>query len=120
MKTALSGVVNWFGVFGDGNAAKAQVPARTAGQQPGRKRMNAEALNDPPPAPVPDPPGAWTPGRLRFVAALWGEGFIGPGGEEEALRLSKPLGLQSSHSLLNIGAGMGGPRGRSPPPRVRG
>jgi cyclopropane fatty-acyl-phospholipid synthase-like methyltransferase len=62
----------------------------------------------PEPPPVPDPPGAWTPARLRFAAALWGEGFLGPGGAEEALRLSKPLGLQSSHSLLNIGAGLGG------------
>lgn len=109
MKTAISGVVNWFGAFGEGNAGKEQAAARAAGLQSGRKRMNAEALNEPPPAPVPDPPGAWTPARLRFVAALWGEGFIGPGGEEEALRLSKPLGLQSSHSLLNLGAGMGGP-----------
>ncbi|WP_291297176.1 hypothetical protein [Elioraea sp.] len=108
MKTALSGVVNWFGAFGDGSAEKAQARARAAGQQPGRQAMNAEALNDAPPTPVPDPPGAWTPARLRFVAALWGEGYTGPGGDEEALRLSKPLGLQSSHSLLNLGAGTGG------------
>lgn len=69
---------------------------------------NAARGDAPEPPPVPDPPGAWTPARLRFVAALWGEGFIGPGGAEEALRLSKPLGLQSSHSLLNLGAGLGG------------
>lgn len=108
MKTALSGVVNWFGAFGDGRGERppAPLPQQTR-QQPGRNRMNAEAETHTPAA-VPDPPGAWTPARLRFVAALWGEGFTGPGGEEEALRLSKPLGLQSSHSLLNLGAGAGG------------
>jgi SAM-dependent methyltransferase len=98
MKTALSGVVNWLGTFGDGRAEKAEAPARPP----------ARVSEDVPAPPVPDPPGAWTPARLRFVAALWGEGFIGPGGEEEALRLAKPLGLQSSHSLLHLGAGMGG------------
>lgn len=70
--------------------------------------QNAAAAQAPEPPTVPDLPGAWTPARLRFVSALWGEGFTGPGGAEEALRLSKPLGLQSSHSLLNIGAGLGG------------
>lgn len=57
---------------------------------------------------VPDETKVWPEARLRFLSALWGEGFVGPGGAEEALRLSKPLGLQSSHSLLNVGAGLGG------------
>jgi cyclopropane fatty-acyl-phospholipid synthase-like methyltransferase len=70
--------------------------------------QNAAAAQAPEAPAVPDLPGAWTPARLRFVSALWGEGFTGPGGAEEALRLSKPLGLQPTHSLLNIGAGLGG------------
>lgn len=96
MKAALSGVVNWFGARGE-EPAKAK-PSKAALPQPAVRE----------PEPVPDPPGAFTPARLRFLTALWGEGFIGPGGEEEALRLSKPLGLQSSHSLLNLGGGLGG------------
>lgn len=96
MKAALSGVVNWFGARGE-EPAKAK-PSKAARPEPAVRE----------PEPVPDPPGAFTPARLRFLTALWGEGFIGPGGEEEALRLSKPLGLQSSHSLLNLGGGLGG------------
>jgi cyclopropane fatty-acyl-phospholipid synthase-like methyltransferase len=103
MKAALTGVVNWFGSRGE--EAEAPPPARVKEKAMPPHRAAAEA---PEPPVVPDPPGAWTPARLRFVSALWGEGFTGPGGAEEALRLSKPLGLQSSHSLLNIGAGLGG------------
>jgi len=102
MKAALSGVVTWFGSFGDGRAAPAARPEAPTGQprmQPAIETREAEPA---------DPPEAWTPSRLRFAATLWGEGFLGPGGEQEALRLSKPLGLQSSHSLLNLGAGLGG------------
>jgi hypothetical protein len=102
MKTALAGVVTWFGSRGE--AAEAPAP-----RAPERATPRAVAAAAPPePEPAADPPGAWTPARLRFVSALWGEGFTGPGGAEEALRLSKPLGLQSSHSLLNLGAGLGG------------
>ena len=101
MKAALSGVVTWFGSFGDGRARPPTRPA-PAPRPPGRLAAEAE------PQPQPDPPGAWTPRRIRLAATLWGEGFISPGGEEEALRLSKPLGLQESHSLLNLGAGLGG------------
>lgn len=103
MKAALAGVVNWLGAFGDGRAKPPAVPA-PAPQRP-RPRL-AEPVAEP--EPMPDPPGAWTPRRIRFAASLWGEGFISPGGEEEALRLTKPLGLQESHSLLNLGAGLGG------------
>lgn len=46
--------------------------------------------------------------RLAVLAALWGEGFTGPGGEDEVLRLTKPLGLSPSHSVLHLGAGLGG------------
>lgn len=101
MKAGLSGVVNWFGSQG-GEGAK---PASR-----GKEKAMPQSAAAPAPEPplVPDPPGAWTPARLRFASALWGEGFTGPGGAEEALRLSKPLGLQSSHSLLNLGAGLGG------------
>lgn len=102
MKAALAGVVNWFGSFGEGRTAAA-APAAAAPRP--RQRQGDSS---PEPEPVPDPPGAWTPRRLRFAASLWGEGFVSPGGEEEALRLTKPLGLQESHSLLNLGAGLGG------------
>lgn len=106
MTSALSQAVSWLGSFGQGRGARSEGRAgEGAPPPPARPRLD-EATPEPPP--VPDPPGAWTPARLRLAALLWGEGFIGPGGEDEALRLAKPLGLQSSHSLLNLGAGLGG------------
>jgi SAM-dependent methyltransferase len=47
--------------------------------------------------------------RLQLVEALWGEGFLLPGGAEEVLRLAVPLGLSAASSLLLLGAGSGGP-----------
>jgi hypothetical protein len=52
---------------------------------------------------------AWPADRLRINDALWGAGYIHPGGEAETLRLAKPLGLSAASSLLLLGAGAGGP-----------
>lgn len=52
---------------------------------------------------------AWPPARLALAHRLWGEGFIYPGGEIEALRLTRPLGVSSEASLLIVGVGSGGP-----------
>jgi len=51
----------------------------------------------------------WPSARIGVVEALWGEGFLFPGGREETLRLAKPLGLSAASSLLLLGAGSGGP-----------
>ncbi len=61
---------------------------------------------------VPEPvevAGAWPPARIAVVDQLWGEGFTLPGGADETLRLAKPLGLNSSATVLMLGAGGGGP-----------
>jgi len=50
----------------------------------------------------------WPTARVGVAEALWGEGFLFPGGRDEALRLAKPLGLSAAGSLLFIGAGPGG------------
>jgi hypothetical protein len=50
----------------------------------------------------------WPSARISVAEALWGEGFLLPGGEEEALRLAKPLGLSAASSLMLVGAGIGG------------
>ncbi len=55
------------------------------------------------------PPPTWTADRLATTDALWGDGYQFPGGEDETLRLAKPLGLSAASSLLLIGAGGGGP-----------
>jgi cyclopropane fatty-acyl-phospholipid synthase-like methyltransferase len=51
----------------------------------------------------------WPSARISVAEALWGEGFLLPGGEAETLRLAKPLGLTDASSLLLLGAGSGGP-----------
>ncbi len=51
---------------------------------------------------------AWPRSRLDFAAKLWGEGFILPGGEQEVLRLARPLGVSPASSLLLLGSGPGG------------
>src|ERR1700744_3627277 len=50
----------------------------------------------------------WPSARISVAEALWGEGFLFPGGSAEVLRLAKPLGLSAASSLLMIGAGPGG------------
>lgn len=68
----------------------------------------AEAAPEPPPQPEPPPEQVWHPGRLAITDALWGDGYLIPGGEIELLRLAKPLGLSAAASLLLLGAGSGG------------
>ena len=46
------------------------------------------------------PESPWHKGRLTVTDALWGDGYILPGGEVELLRLAKPLGLSAAASLL--------------------
>ena len=70
---------------------------------------------EPTASPVPDPELAddddpvWPSARIGVAEALWGEGFLFPGGGAEVLRLTAPLGLSAASSLLLIGAGSGGP-----------
>ncbi len=51
----------------------------------------------------------WPPERMAVADLLWGAGFTLPGGEEEVLRLAKPLGLSAACSVLLLGCGAGGP-----------
>ena len=51
----------------------------------------------------------WPVQRVEAVESLWGPGYVGPGGAEETLRLSRPLGLSDKSVLLLLGGGLGGP-----------
>jgi SAM-dependent methyltransferase len=57
----------------------------------------------------PPEPTLWPAGRLAVAEALWGEGYLFPGGEAEMLRLARPLGLSAAASMLVVGTGSGGP-----------
>jgi cyclopropane fatty-acyl-phospholipid synthase-like methyltransferase len=61
------------------------------------------------PALVAPPRPRWPARRVAAVEALWGNGFTGPGGAAETVRLAGPLGLNSNASLLLLGGGLGGP-----------
>jgi cyclopropane fatty-acyl-phospholipid synthase-like methyltransferase len=50
----------------------------------------------------------WPSARIGVAEALWGEGFLFPGGAVETLRLANPMGLTAASSLLLVGAGTGG------------
>lgn len=60
------------------------------------------------PKPVQPIEALWHPGRLAVSDALWGDGYLIPGGEIALLQLAKPLGLSAAASLLLLGAGAGG------------
>jgi 2-polyprenyl-3-methyl-5-hydroxy-6-metoxy-1,4-benzoquinol methylase len=106
MRGALAQVMNWFGT-------PARPPAPAAA---GRVLSDDRPAPSPKPAPThrldpdppPSPPPRWPDTKLKVLGALWGEGFLGPGGAEETLTLAKPLGLTEAHSVLNLGAGLGG------------
>jgi SAM-dependent methyltransferase len=105
VRGALAQVMNWFG--GPSRAPRAEAPAgrvlfddRPAPKPVARRRLDPE--------PPPPPPARWPEAKLKVLGAIWGEGFLGPGGAEETLTLAKPLGLNESHSVLNLGAGLGG------------
>jgi ubiquinone/menaquinone biosynthesis C-methylase UbiE len=46
--------------------------------------------------------------RLEVMQQIWGKGMSGPGDEEYILRLVKPLGLRPAHTVIDVGAGLGG------------
>jgi len=50
----------------------------------------------------------WTQARIAVADELWGDGFVFPGGDEEVLRLTVPLGLSEASTLLLLGAAAGG------------
>ncbi|MGH7152428.1 MAG: hypothetical protein ACREF3_00765 [Acetobacteraceae bacterium] len=80
---------------------------------PAARVVEASRGRDPPlldsATPVSGAATLWPAARVSLAAKLWGEGFIGPGGEAEVLRLAAPLGLSEASSLLLLGCGAGGP-----------
>lgn len=63
----------------------------------GPKEASAEAL---------DP---WDEQTVDIAQYVWGKGFCGPGGPDYIISLSKLLALSPEMSMLQIGAGLGGP-----------
>ncbi|NVJ70000.1 MAG: methyltransferase domain-containing protein [Alphaproteobacteria bacterium] len=51
----------------------------------------------------------WDAATVDIAQYIWGKGFCGPGGPEYIVSLSKLLALSPEMSMLQIGAGLGGP-----------
>ena len=79
-----------------------EVVAQRPSAEPTRLLVPDAALPD-------DDDPEWSSARVSVAEALWGEGFLLPGGEAETLRLAKPLGLSAASSLMMLGVGSGGP-----------
>ena len=74
---------------------------------------DSEPAFEPPPGPhpadeKPEPVVAYSESHVQFLELAWGQGFTGPNSEEFILDLARPLGLGSKHTILEIGAGLGG------------
>ncbi|MEX0297669.1 MAG: hypothetical protein AB3N28_01265 [Kordiimonas sp.] len=65
--------------------------------EPEKKEITAETM---------DP---WDEQTVDIAQYVWGKGFCGPGGPEYIISLSKLLALSPEMSMLQIGAGLGGP-----------
>ena len=57
----------------------------------------------------PMPATRWGRDRVNVVDSLWVDGSIFPDGQQETLRLARPLALSKASSLLLLGAGTDGP-----------
>lgn len=51
----------------------------------------------------------WTKIRIQLTQLVWGEGYCGPGGPDNVIKMTKFLNLSSEKSIVVIGAGLGGP-----------
>lgn len=51
----------------------------------------------------------WNEETIDIAQYIWGKGFCGPGGPEYIVALSKLLALSPEMSMLQLGAGIGGP-----------
>lgn len=50
----------------------------------------------------------WSTDRIAAIEAVWGDGFMLPGGERFARKLLAVLNLSPKNSVLEVGAGLGG------------
>jgi cyclopropane fatty-acyl-phospholipid synthase-like methyltransferase len=55
-----------------------------------------------------EPLAHWEDPEMRVEQLAWGEGCSKPGGAEHFLELSRPLGLDSTKTILEFGTGLGG------------
>ncbi len=97
---SLTAILSWFGRPPEVPGAQAEL---------GATRALAESLAGSARSPAHAAALRWPEARIAAAESVWGEGFTGPGGAEEVLRLSRPLGITPAASALLLGAAGGGP-----------
>ncbi len=55
------------------------------------------------------PINPWDGEKIEIAQYIWGDGFCGPGGPDYIVGLSKLLSLSPEMSMVQLGAGLGGP-----------
>jgi len=53
-------------------------------------------------------PHQWSANRISMVQKIWGHGFAGPGGPVFAKKMLSLMKFESSNTILNLSAGLGG------------
>lgn len=73
-----------------------------------KRQQRGPVAAAPRPRAVYQPPKPETPIRLKASQLVWGEGYLGPGGDEIVLELVALAGITPAMSVLDVGAGIGG------------
>lgn len=78
----------------------------------GNKRLSVGGIEVDQPAVEEDVNRVWPEERLKLCRRLWGteedNEVVAPGGSEYSSRLVKPMGMNNTHSFLDLSAGLGG------------
>ncbi len=97
----------WEGYDEDEIAAKIKTkkPADEGESKPPSEEASAEEKKEE----VEEETGPWTSMRTDVSQLIWGEGYCGPGGKQQIVGMTKLLALNKKMTMLEVGAGMGGP-----------
>ncbi len=90
----------------DPDDIKKRIQERDTSAQPIVEEPAEQPKKQVPSADTIDP---WDEETIDIAQYIWGKGFCGPGGPEYIVALSKLLALSPEMSMLQLGAGIGGP-----------
>ena len=82
------------------------IKKRIAARAPARQADKKEKPEEPAASYPIDP---WDDDKININQYIWGPGFCGPGGPDYIVQLSKLMALSPEMSMLQLGAGIGGP-----------
>ena len=99
----------WEGYDEDEIAAKMKPKQSSESEEPKTKVKEEAPAEEPAEEEVEEETGPWTSMRADVSQLIWGEGYCGPGGKQQIVGMTKLLALNKKMTMLEVGAGMGGP-----------